>query len=84
MNLDHLRNLALSPSEYVGVDAADLRRLFAANPSHPQSACWQAANGAKVGMVRIARATLRQLLGMPLEDTPTDPYPSTAIGITAE
>lgn len=79
MNRENLITLASTDSDYVGVDAADLRALFSEKPDHPQGAAWCAANGAKVGMVRVARATLRDLLDMPTESSAGDPYPSTKL-----
>lgn len=79
MNREKLITLASTPADYVGVDAADLRALFEAKPQHAQGPSWLAANGSKVGMIRIARATLRGLLDMELEKPTGDQYPSTAL-----
>lgn|GEM_PF-2089952 len=63
--IERLTALAETEADYVAVEAAELRELMAA---HPENAAWQAwiiAFGSSGGKKRIARATLRALLGLP-------------------
>ncbi len=76
-----LTALAETDDHYVAVDVDELRTLCADHPEDATLQAWAKHNGAATGMKRIARVTLRQLLGLPFVEPSTKPdlHPATRI-----
>jgi hypothetical protein len=82
--INRLTALANTSSDYIAIDVDEMRELVTDHPNDATLQAWAKVNGRATGMKRIARVTLRQLLGLPKDATPEQPrtpelFPSTRI-----